>query len=795
MAVPSAVCHAGASCLPAPPTPTMPMRLRSLALFACFVALPTFAVGATPKEEREQQYRTQVRPLIQKYCFECHGDGAAEGDFNLDKYDTAQRVLEGRKNWLKVLRRVNAGDMPPKDHDKHLTKDEATLLAKFIDTTLNDIDCTGTPTAGHVTLRRLTRYEYRNTIRDLVGVDYKPAASFPADEVGYGFDNIGDVLSLPPLLLEKYLAAGEEISKQVILTESPDPPAIADVKGDKLQGDGSKGGGLLVLASTGEGRAEVVAPGPGEYLIRITASGDLGGDELPKLILRIDDKVERTIEVKGEGVEKIELKRRLTTGKHKFGMAFPNDFYDQNAPQGRRDRNLKIHRLEVFGPLKAGNDHYPELHKKIVKAMPSKDGSWEDAARTNLWPLASRAFRRPVTDDELNRLVQIVQFAKENGDNFETGMQLALQAILASPHFLFKVETSPPQDAAPDAARRLSDYELATRLSYFLWSTMPDDELFRLARDGKLQQADVLEQQVRRMLKDERSQALVENFAGQWLTLRNLDNVQPHYRQFNKWNPKLREAMRKETELFIGEVMRQDMSLMRLLDADFTFVNEQLAGLYGLKDIKGEEFRKVSLAGTPRGGILTHASILTVTSNPTRTSPVKRGKWIMETLLNEPPPPAPPGVPELKEEKPFELTGTLREKMKQHREDPVCNSCHQVMDSLGFALENYDAIGAYREKEGRFNIDATGELPSGEKFAGAAELRALLLKNKHKEFAACVTEKMLTYALGRGLEYYDQCTVEEIRTQLEKNDHRFSTLIVEVVRSYPFQHQGVKRSE
>lgn len=771
----------------------MPCRLLIAALLSLLA--PALILAANP--EREQQFKAQVQPLIKKYCFECHGNGSSEGDFNLDKYDSAQRMLEGRKNWLKVLRRVNAGDMPPQDHDAHPTKDEYATLAKLIDETLNDIDCSGPPIAGHVTLRRLTRYEYRNTVRDLLGIDYEPASSFPADEVGYGFDNIGDVLSLPPLLLEKYLTAAEEISQKAILVQAPKAKLIAELRGNRFQGDGGSGDkGERVLSDNGEAFNTIEIPTEGEYEITLVARADQAGDEPAKMQLMVDGKDVQTFEVKNEITrEDYSHKVRLAAGKRKIGFAFRNDFYNPQLPEGKRDRNLKVLKLEVFGPTIKGLENYPETHRRIVKQVPKKDESWVAAAKANLKPIASRAFRRPVTEGELQRLAQVVEIAKANGDNFETGMQLGLQALLASPHFLYKVEASPDAKAGPDAARKLNDYELAVRLSYFLWCTMPDDELFGLAYQGKLSQPQVLEQQARRMLKDPRSQALVENFAGQWLTLRNLDNAQPNTRNFRQWNQQLRQAMRTETELFIGAVMREDLSLLKLLDADFTFVNEPLAKLYGIADVNGDEFRRVSLKGTPRGGILTQASILTVTSNPTRTSPVKRGKWIMETLLNEPPPPPPPGVPELKEERSSELTGTLKEKMKQHRADPTCSSCHLVMDSLGFALENYDAIGAYRDKEGKFPIEAVGELPSGEKFTGAAELRSLLLSTKRKEFVACVSEKMLTFALGRGLEYYDQCTVEQIQGQLEKNDHRFSTLVVEIVRSYPFQHQGVKRSE
>lgn len=770
-----------------------------LACAACCLWLLAAPCAAQTKTElRDREYQADIQPLLKKYCFECHGDRASEGDFSLESYTSLQKVLNGRRHWLKVLQRLEQADMPPKDADEHPSQEEYARLAKFVDLALNDIDCSNGPTAGHVTLRRLTRYEYRNTVRDLLGVDYEPAANFPADEVGYGFDNIGDVLSLPPILLEKYLLAAETISQQVILADPPPAKEIVNVPGARMQGNGNRGGeGPHTLASQGEIYTDVNVPARGEYLLRISARADLAGDELPKMTLAVDGQQKHVFEVGNDDqVAVFDHKLQLEAGKRRVALAFINDFYDpDNANPKRRDRNLHVARLQVTGPLGGGREHLPENHLRLVKYVPNDKLSWAEAAKQNLSPIASRAFRRPATDEELQRLVQVVELAKEHGDSFETGMQLGLQAVLVSPYFLFKVEASPDPSAGPEAVRKLNDFELAARLSYFLWSTLPDEELFQLAAKNQLRTGDNLERQVRRMLADPRSQALVENFAGQWLTLRNLDGVQPSSRLFRLWNAQLRAAMRKETELFVGEVMRQDLSVLRLLDADFTFVDEQLAKLYGLEGVRGPEFRKVSLAGTPRGGILTQGSILTVTSNPTRTSAVKRGKWIMENLLNESPPPPPPGVPELVVEDRRNVVATVREQMEKHRADPNCKSCHLVMDSLGFALENYDAIGAYREKEGPFPIDASGVLPTGEKITGAVELRQLLLSSKREQYVDCLAEKMLTYALGRGLEYYDQCAIAEITSQLKNDDYRFSTLIVEVVRSYPFQHQGVKRSE
>ncbi|HTN77667.1 MAG TPA: DUF1592 domain-containing protein, partial [Pirellulaceae bacterium] len=587
-------------------------------------------------------------------------------------------------------------------------------------------------------------------------------------------------------------------TRQVIITEPPQPKSIIDLSGRRLSATGGNSNGdrgVQILASDGELFTEMNLPRDGDYIIRTLAWGDQAGDEPAKMALKIDGKEIIVFEVKNEGsAAPFEHTLSLKSGKHRVALAFINDFYNpQEANPARRDRNLAISKLEVRGPLKTDLENLPERHKQIIHTRPDAKTTWADAARLVLKPIASRAFRRPVTPTELDRLVKISQLAQENKDNFETGIQLAIQATLVSPYFLFKVEAAPAPDAKPDAVLTLTDWELATRLSYFVWSSMPDDELFRMAATNKLREGNNLELQVKRMLADKRSQALVENFAGQWLTLRTLDSVQPNSRKYRQWNQKLRTAMRQETELFIGAVLREDLSLLKLLDADFTYINQPLAELYGIPDVKGEEFRRVSLAGTPRGGLLTQASILTVTSNPGRTSPVKRGKWILENLLNEPPPPPPPGVPELEKQK--ALTGTLRQQMQQHRENPSCKSCHEVMDSLGFALENYDGIGAFREKDSGLPIDASGEFPSGEKFTGASELRQLLLQTKQKQFVECAIEKMLTYALGRGLEYYDHCTVTEIEAKLAKNDHRFAALVVEVVRSYPFQHQGVKRSE
>ena len=402
-----------------------------------------------------------------------------------------------------------------------------------------------------------------------------------------------------------------------------------------------------------------------------------------------------------------------------------------------------------------------------------------------------RAYRRPIEDDEIDRIFGVAFRAFEDGATPEDAYKLGFKLILASPKFLFRIEQDPDDDDE-DGIRQLSDYELATRLSYFLWSSMPDKELFELAKQGKLSAPEVLEQQVQRMLKDDKARALVDNFAGQWLQLRDLAKLTPDDDLFGDFDDELRNSMKRETEMFFATMMREDRSVLEFLDADFTFVNSRLAKHYGMKNVSGDKFQRVEL-GERRRGVLTHASILMLTSNPGRTSPVKRGQWILDNFLGEPPPPPPDGVAELDEE--ADELGSLRERMEQHRSNESCAICHRKMDALGFGLENFDAIGAWRAKDGKFDIDASGTLPGGLDFDGPAELMSILVKEKKGEFSRCMTKKMLTYAIGRGLDSYDNCAVDKVLKELAANDYRFSTLVLGIVRSDPFQMRESRRED
>ncbi|HEY8503799.1 MAG TPA: DUF1592 domain-containing protein, partial [Gemmataceae bacterium] len=498
------------------------------------------------------------------------------------------------------------------------------------------------------------------------------------------------------------------------------------------------------------------------------------------------------VESRNRRGETYEVKARVKEGAQTVSVAYTNDFSDPDAEDPeRRDRNLYVRSLEIEGPFDAKPKPPPETHRRVIFVRPTGPEDEDAAARKILAEFARRAYRRPVKPEEIDRLMKLVELAKSEGEPFEARIRLALRAVLVSPHFLFRVEPDPED---PNGVRELNDFELATRLSYFLWSSMPDEELFRLAEKGELGKPEVLEAQVRRMLADPKAEALVENFVGQWLNLRLLGTVSPDRKTYPAFDEKLRAAMQRETELFVGRIIREDRSLLEVLDADYTYVNERLAKHYGIEGVKGEEFRLVRLPDDRRGGVITQASVLTLTSNPTRTSPVKRGKWVLENLLGTPPPPPPPDAGELSEAKEEILKGSLRERLEQHRRDPTCAVCHQRMDPIGFGLENFDGIGAWRGKDGNFAIDPSGELPDGSRFDGPAGLRAVL-KKRADEFRRCTAEKLLTYALGRGLEHYDRCAVEEIVASMKKGGDRFSALALAVVKSDPFRKRSGKREE
>ena len=748
-------------------------------------------------------FKDEIRPLLAKYCISCHGPTKPKGDLNLAAYADGDSILKAPKVWELVADYVESGEMPPKEKDKSRpSQSESEKIVAWVTGRLSQLDCTKS-SPGRVTLRRLNRVEYNNTVKDLVNVDLRLADDFPSDDVGYGFDNIGDVLTMPPILMEKYLAAADKIAEQAIVTDEPSrgpivafPPIQGRKTGANVQPYDATG---INLYTNGQIAVTFKAPKDGEYVFRVKAFGQQAGKEPVKMGLLHAGKPLKAFNVKAvEGAAlPFEFKLKLKAGESEFAVAFLNDFFDETVKDPkRRDRNLVIEGIEVQGPPDTEIRNLPQSHRSIFI---TRKAEWttSEYRRAILENLAYRAYRRTPLPDEVERLAKLAEMVEKDGGRFEEGIQIALKAILVSPYFLFKVEYErKPRSGQDDLAFAISDFELATRLSYFLWSSMPDRELLDLAKSKKLQDESVLTEQVQRMLKSRKSSQFVENFAGQWLQLRNLRNVQPDKKQFPEFDDSLRSAMQKEAELYFATILKEDRSVLEFLDSDWTVVNARLARFYGVPFTRNggtainEQYRKVTLTDGRRGGVLTMASVLTVTSNPTRTSPVKRGKWVLEQLLGTPPPPPPPDIPELDDAK-GALTGTLRQKMEQHRVNPSCAVCHSKLDPLGFSLENFNAIGAWRDKEGESPIDASGILPSGQKFSGPKELRAILLTKK-ADFVHCLAEKMMTYAVGRGLEYKDKCAVDQVTAALEKNEYKFSVLVTEIVRSDPFRKRNAK---
>ena len=730
-------------------------------------------------------FQKEIRPLLDTYCFRCHTTAKKKGDIVLDTYASAEAAANDFKVWDAVLENLRSGAMPPDDETKQPTVDEREKLVKWIQTDVFATD-PNNPDPGRVTIRRLNRAEYNNTIRDLVGVDFEPADDFPADDSGYGFDNIGDVLSLPPVLFERYLAAAEKVMSAAILNDHKPRSEKVPIDLLALKG-GPEKGSTPVSRRVDETlvSVEINLPVAGQYTLRLEAIGPRVGTEATKLEVKLNGQVINvpTFPAEPEAVAKHKLPVKVAAaGKGTLTFRLSNPLAQPEMKNGKPVKRLvTLRKVELLTPPKPVTA--PETQLRLF--APGKgQRDLTVAARMIITNFAARAFRRPLSLNEVERFMFIYRTAGQKGGNFEQSVQTALTSILVSPHFLFRGELQPEPDN-PQSAHPVNEWALASRLSYFLWSTMPDGELFAQAQAGTLRKN--LDAQVLRMLKDKRSEALINNFVGQWLQTRNLLSIQPDPKTFREWSRDLALAMERETELLFTHIMREDRPITELLGADYTFVNERLARIYGIDGVEGEAFVKVAVPARRPGGILGHGSFLALTSNPTRTSPVKRGKFVLENILGTPPPPAPPNVPDLNDPKRAELKGTLRQKLEQHRKDAICAGCHARMDDIGFALENFNGIGEWRDNDSGAAIETAGQLVSGEKFTSATELRTVLLKQKRNEFLLCVSDKMLTYALGRGLEYYDRPTVEKIAMNVTTGGEKFSTLVQEIVKSAPFQ--------
>ncbi|HEY7391336.1 MAG TPA: DUF1592 domain-containing protein [Bryobacteraceae bacterium] len=763
-----------------------------------------------------QAFRKTVQPFLVKHCLQCHAE-KKRGGVRLDLFQDERDLAKGLPALEKTVDVLRKHAMPPEKRPRPKDSEIEPVLA-WLEAFVARLD---RQTPVRTLIRRLNRAEYNNTVRDLLGVTFQPAEDFPPDVPGDGFDNSSGTLSISPVLVEKYLAAAEKVARSAVFGAEPMKPervahqpwfaADAFSKNKTVQFDYDESGMSLPNALHVVQRFAI----DGEYTLRCILRGVRPpGSDPVELAFWIDGKKIHetkvpvpTKRVAGRAPGELnglwaEFRTPIRAGEHWLSVTVLR-MYEGLPPAYKGPKPAKTQAgiskatdaffpmyLDVVGPYHQSKGSSKESLQKIFG---DRFGGPRDVsgARKVLAKLARRAYRRPVTDKEIEELVRLVAMVQKDGGSFEEGLCLAIQRMLISPHFLFRVEKDRAADRGEDAGR-LSQHELATRLSYFLWSSMPDEELLRCADEQKLRQPEVLEAQVRRMLKDAKASALVENFGGQWLRIQALESHLPNRTKFPEFTDYTRLSMKKETELFFEHILREDRPILDFIDANYTFLNQRLAEFYKIGGVKGHEFRKVDLTGTPRGGVLTQASVLTVSSYPNRTSPVLRGKWILENILNAPPPPPPPDVPNL-DEQAVGKAASLREQLEKHRASSACASCHASLDPLGFAFEHFDAIGRWRDKDGPFAIETSGTLPDRRSFKDHAELRALL-KADASVFTECLTAKMLTYALGRGLERPDKETVKAIAQRVGREGYRFSSLVLGIVQSAPFQMRKESRT-
>lgn len=728
-------------------------------------------------------FDAKVKPILKNVCTGCHNAQTLAGDLNLAPYLDPATVLSDRAAWEKITQKIAAGEMPPRGIPKPAAE-QMNAVVRFIESEFEKADAAVKPDPGRVSAKRLNRNEYRNTIRDLLAVDFRADRNFPTDDSGYGFDNIADILTVSPLLMEKYLDAAETIASRAMGADPlPKKPieATCDLKTKTLR---------RLDYSTVEASQRIEFDG--EYNVIFGFPGERPADAKPvQMAFYMDGQLLKTMEVETKPSKLVyfnpfsdgEMRLYLPEGDHVFRAAFLNDdFVAQftNAKDAYNDKKNKfIGAITFVGPYPSKVER--ASRKAILICDPASGQACVEKIVTSL---AHRAYRRPVTKAEIAGLMRFVALAKTQGQSTEQGIQLALEAVLVSPEFLFRMERDPnPTDA--ETAHRLSDVELANRLSYFLWSSMPDAELLGLAESNKLHEPAVLDAQLKRMMTDAKAAAFADNFAGQWLEVRNLDEISPDPKKFPAWTLELKEDFRTETRLFFQHIVSENRPITEFVQAKYTFLNENLAKFYGIPGVKGPDFRKVDLDTDQRGGVLTQGSVLAVSSYPNRTSPTIRGKYILNNLLGAPPQPPPPDVPLLDDSK-VGSDVSLRKQLEAHRANAVCASCHSKMDVLGFGLENYDAIGKWRTADGKFPIDVAGTMPNGKSFSTAAGMRGILLDSM-PEVARSITEKIMTYALGRGIEPYDKRAVDQIVKNLAADGYRFQTLIHEVVTSLPFQ--------
>jgi hypothetical protein len=752
---------------------------------------------------------------IERFCLDCHNETDREAGLVLERRDLANLAADA-EIWEKVIRKLRGRLMPPPGGPK---PDGETVeeFAVYLETSL-DAATALNPKLPRAPIHRLNRTEYGNAIRDLLALEIDVAEFLPADDEGYGFDNIADILRVSPSLLEQYLGASAKIASLAV--GDPDTPLVSSVfraPPDLAQSGHIEG---LPLGTRGGILVEHLFPLDANYDFSVFLQRNIVGymtglEWRHEIEITIDGERVFHANVGGEAdnamsdenfsaaADTIDARLRarafVAAGPHEVGIAFvARDSAESHEPLElhTRDQDLQnmnglpvVDYVTIAGPIDAVGPGATPSRAKIFTCRPATEADELPCAEQILGRLARLAYRRPVAEDELGVLLGFYSAGRVRG-TFDSGIQSALRVMLTSPQFLFRTETD-PADLAPGTVFPVDDLALASRLSFFLWSSLPDDELLAVAEQRRLSEPEVFAEQVRRMLDDPRAAALVENFAGQWLFLRNLQSARPDVATFPDFDENLRRALRRETELFFASIMTEDRSVTDLLDADYTFLNERLAQHYGIPGIYGSHFRRVTLTDEARRGLLGQGSILTVTSYPNRTSPVLRGKWIMENILGTPPPPPLPNVPTLAENEPGLAARSLRERLAEHRSNPVCATCHDVLDPLGLALENFDAVGRWRTAEPGGVVDASGQLADGTAVDGPISLRAALV-GRREQFVGVMAQKLLTYALGRGIEYTDMPTVRAIVRAAERDDYRFSALVLGVVNSAPFRMRMVQ---
>lgn len=755
------------------------------------------------------------REVLDKYCVTCHNQRLKTGGLVLDALDIG-KVPAQAEVWEKVIRKLRSGTMPPAGMPR---PDAAAYnsLANWLET---QIDQTQEPFAGRPILHRLNRSEYASAIRDLLALDIDAGSLLPADDSAFGFDNISDALGVSPALQEHYLDAALKIGALAV----GDPKIAPGSETWRIRQDLSQDTHVngLPLGTLGGTVVRYNFPLDGEYSFQAnlyrTNLNIMRGLESPHRVeFSVDGKPIHLASIggaedlaslfqkptdTGDAVDaRLRVRIPVTAGPHVVTVAFLEDpdaveparlqpYIRSSVDNFDWSGSPHLQSLTIAGPFHPAGASDTPSRRRIFVCRPGGKIADDACARQILSALGRRAYRQPLAASDLETLLKFYQSGRQDG-GFEGGIELALDRILASPKFLFRVERD-PVGATPGDSHRIGDFELASRLSFFLWSSIPDDELLRLAGEGKLQNPVVLDRQVRRMLADPKSEALVDNFAGQWLQLRNLRNVQPNSDLFPDFDENLRQSFRRETELLFESIVQEDRSVLDLMTANYTFVNERLARHYGIPDIYGSRFRRVAVTDDARRGLLGQGSILALTSHAERTSPVVRGKWILENILGTPVPPPPPDVPPLKGNQQGQKPLTMREQMAEHRANPVCAGCHKAMDSIGFAMENFDAVGAWRTRDAGQPIDATGQLSDGTKVDGVVTLRNALL-SRPELFAGTLTEKLLIYGLGRGLDYRDMPAMRAILRDASRDNYRFSALILGVVHSTPFQMRTTPR--